>query len=311
MEYMAVVKQVGILGIIIFAGFVSVKTGYLDGRIKDSLSKIIVKLVLPCLIISSISSKELEPELMGDVLKVFLMTAFCMLVMYIIGTATAKLLKIPEETVPVHKLLSCLGNIIFIGYPIIMAMYGDDGFFYAIIYWLINDMFLWTFGILILQKEKPKSRTEYLKKLINPNTIAFLTAVIMLIFGIKLPPILGDAVADVGNLTVSLSMLFVGMALAGIDAKNALKKWWVFIVAPVKMVLLPILFIFIFRSLGIKELLYGVVVLEAAMPAQTVMTIMARETDSDFEYAAVGLFVTTLLSLVTLPVVCYFISILQ
>lgn len=310
MNFTAVAYQIGILAITISIGFLIAKTGYVDIKIKDTLSKLIVKLVLPCLIISSISSKELDKSLAADIFKVFLMSVFCLSVLYGLGIITAKILKIPADTGKVHRLLTCLGNVTFVGYPVISAMYGETGFFYAIIYWLVNDLFLWTFGLITLQKDSVKSKKQIVKKLINPNTAAFAVSVIMLVFGIKLPKLIGDAVSEIGGLTIGLSMIFIGMALAEVDVKTAVKKWWIFVIAPLKMIIMPILFIYIFKAFAIREILLGAVVLEAAMPAQTVLTILANESNADFEYAACGMFVTTLLSLATLPFICYMIKII-
>lgn len=306
MDFTAVIYKIGILAIIILVGFTAVKTGYLDVKIKDSLSKLIVKIVLPCLILSSVSSKELEKGVLSEILAAFLMSLFCLAVLYAVGALTARLFKIPEGTAKVHRLLTCLGNVSFIGYPVITAMYGEDGFFYAIIYWLVNDMFLWTFGVFTLQGGN--SGKAVFKKLINPNTIAFAVAILMLVFGIKLPPLVFDTVNGMGGLTVDLSMIFIGMALADVDIRHAIKKWWIFAVAPLKMIILPILFIYLFKAAGIREIILGAIVLEAAMPAQTVLSILANESGADFEYAACGMFVTTLLSLVTLPFICYMIN---
>ena len=308
MQYTAVSYKIGILAVIILTGFAAVKTGYIDIKIKDALSKLIVKIVLPCLIISSITSKELEKELIGDIFTVFIMSVFCLLVLFGIGAVTAKVLKIPKGTAQVHKLLACLGNVTFVGYPVITALYGEEGFFYAIIYWLINDLFLWTFGVFILQKSNAENKKAMLKGLLNPNTIAFTISIFMLVLGIKLPPLIYDAVDGIGSLTVGLSMLFIGMALAAVDIKQAARKWWIFVIAPIKLVIMPIVLIYIFHKLGIKEILLGAVVLEAAMPAQTVLSILANESGADFEYAACGMFVTTLLSLVTLPFICFMIK---
>jgi hypothetical protein len=310
MDFTAVSYQIGILAMMILVGFVAGKTGYLDIKIKDALSKVIVKIVLPCLIVSSITSKELEKGLAGDIFTVFLMSVFSLAVLYFIGAISAKLLKVPKKTQAVHKLLSCLGNVTFVGYPVITAMYGEEGFFYAIIYWLINDLFLWTAGVFALKKDELKSTKDILKNLINPNTIAFCLSIFMLIFGIKLPPLLYDTISGIGSLTIGLSMLFIGMALSAVDIKKSAKKWWIFALAPLKLVIVPVLFILIFKGLGIREILLGAVVLEAAMPAQTVLSILANESGADFEYAACGMFVTTLLSLITLPFVCFMIKFL-
>ena len=308
MDFTAVIYRIGILAIIIFVGFAAVKTGYIEVKIKDALSKLIVKIVLPCLIISSISSKEIGKGVLKDFLTVFLMSVLCLAVLYGVGVLTAKIFKIPEGTAKVHRLLICLGNVTFVGYPVITAMYGEDGFFYAIIYWLVNDLFLWTFGVFSLQSGEKKGAV--LKKMINPNTVAFTVAVFMLLFGIKLPPLLFDTVNGIGGLTTYLSMIFIGMALSEVDIREAVKKWWIFAAAPIKMIILPILFIYIFKACGIREIVLGAVVLEAAMPTQTVLTILANECGADYEYAACGMFVTTLLSLLTLPLIGYMIKVI-
>lgn len=305
MGLMTVIEKVLELSIVMFLGFLIVKTKYVDSKVREGISKIIVKVLLPCLIISSISSETFAPERLGELGLVFLMALFCISTMYAVGAVSSKLLKIPEYTKKVHKIMSCAGNAIFIGLPIITAMYGEQGFFYAIIYWLLNDLFLWTIGVIILSEDKTEGKGGFIKKLLNPNTISFVIAIIMFVLGIKLPPIVHNALSGVGKLTTNLSMIFIGMTLATVDAKSVLKKWWILVVTPVKLIIMPILFILIFNFIGIKEIILGVVVLEAAMPVQTVLSIVANEHNADYEYASTGIFVTTIVSLITLPFICY------
>jgi len=310
MNFGIVAEQIGMLSFVMLLGFIIVKTGYVEAKVKDGISKIIIKLILPCLIISSISSKELNSELLGDIAVVFALSLFCIFTLFGIGILTSKLFKIPDATKPVHKLLISTGNVIFIGYPIISSVYGEEGFLYAIIYWLVNDLFLWSVGVFMLADKEKITKKSLCKKLVNPNTLSFIAAIIMLILGIKLPPVIKPAMEGVGALTTYLSMIFIGMALAEVDAKKALSKWWIFVIALIKLIVMPIIFILIFKELGIRELILGAVVLEAAMPAQTVLSILANEHKADFEYAAVGMFVTTVMSIITLPFVCYLLDIM-
>lgn len=311
MNFMITAQQVGILGTAMLVGFLIVKTGYVNADVKNAISKIIVKVALPCLIISSISEKDLERELLGNIFLTFCLSLFCLITLFAVGVLCAKLLKLSGGTRTVHKLLTSLGNVIFFGYPIIYALYGDMGFFYAIIYWLLNDLFLWTVGVFLFSRDnKEKKNGSLLKNLLNPNTISFAIAVLMFIFGIKLPPIIAPAFEGIGALTTYLSMIFIGMALATVDAKKALKSYGVFVALVLKLIIMPFVFIFIFRLIPADKVILSVVILEAAMPAQTVLTILANDYDSDFEYAAVGMFATTLASLVTMPVVCHFLEIL-
>ena len=163
MEFLTVVKQVGMLGAIMLFGFLIVKTGYVEAKHKDSISKLIVKLILPCLIISSISKENFDISKLGDLMTVAGMSVFCILTFFLIGVGTAKLLKIPQATEAAHKMMFCLGNVIFMGYPIIVAMYGNEGFFYAIIYWLLNDLFMWTVGVFLMSKNGSGQKESFAK----------------------------------------------------------------------------------------------------------------------------------------------------
>ena len=311
MNFFITAEQVGILGTAMLIGFLIVKTGYVAAENKNAISKIIVRVALPCLIISSISSKDLEKELLGNIFLTFLLSLFCIITLFVVGITAAKLLRLSGTTKTVHKLLTSLGNVIFFGYPIIYALYGEMGFFYAIIYWLLNDLFLWTVGVFLFSKDnKEKNQGSVLKNLLNPNTISFGIAVLMFIFGIKLPPVIAPAFEGVGALTTYLSMIFIGMALATVDTKKVLKSWGVFVALILKLIIMPLAFIFIFRTIPLDKMILSVIILEAAMPAQTVLTILANDYDSDYEYAAVGMFVTTVASLVTMPLICHFLEIL-
>jgi len=309
MDFSVIFNQVGVLAVVMLLGFVAVKAGYVEANVKDAISSLIVKLLLPCLIIYSISSKEISSDFLGDVLIAVLISLFCILTLFLLGVLTAKLFKIPDGTKTVHKLLFSLGNVMFIGYPIIVSAYGEDCFFYLMIYWLFNDLFLWTVGVFMFSGHEG-SKGFALKKLLNPNTLSFAVALLMLIFGIQLPPVIDSAVNNVGALTTYLSMIFIGMALATVDIRQVVKKWWIFLIVAFKLIIMPVVFILIFNALGIKEMIFGVVVLAAAMPVQTVTTMLANEYNSDVDYAAVTLFVTTILSLGTLPLVCWFINVL-
>ncbi len=308
MNIMTVVEKVGVLSIIMAFGFLVVKTGFVDAKIKDSISKLIVSLILPCLIISSISRENFKPEIAGELLLVVLLSLFCIITLFGVGVLTAKLLKIPDSTKTVHELLLALGNVIFIGYPIVVAVYGDKGGFYTIIYWLFNDMFLWTVGVFLFAKNMA-GKNNFLKKFLNINTISFVVAILMFLFRIKLPPLLDSAMSGVGGLTTNLSMIFIGMSLATVDVRKIMEKWWVIVIAPLKLLIMPIVFMFVFKYLGIDETILGVVVLEAAMPAQIVLAIVANEHKADSDYSAVCMFVTTILSLITLPFICYLLNI--
>ena len=311
MGFEVIAEQIAILGIAMAIGFLAVKLKYLKAEIAASISKIIVRITLPFLIITTITSQNLSPEMLKNAVLLAVIEICILLLLFIGGALTGKLFGFTGSRKTIHKLMSTFGNVIFLGYPLITALYGQEGLFYAVIYALINDGMLWTLGVFMLVRDgKRKDARSPLWNLINPNTVSFAISLIMLALGFRLPQLLHTALSGIGSLTTYLSMLFIGMTLATIDLKVIYKRISIFVLILIKMVLFPFVLILILRHLPLDRTLCGVLILQVAMPAQTVLTILANEYQSDFKYAAECVFITTILSLGLLPFCYYLILIL-
>ena len=302
MGFDIVAKQILMLAIIILLGFIGVKTKYINPELKDSISKIILRFTLPLLNITAITGQTLRPDMLTNagILILFALGAIC--IMLGVGTLVSKLFRLPPATKTIHTCMSTFGNVIFLGYPLITALYGQEGLFYAIVYALINDGFVWTLGVYLIAKSAGNDAKSGLKKLINPNTIAFAIALVMLACGVRLPNLLHDTLASVGSMTTCLSMLFIGITLSTIDLKGIYKRITVYFIVIVKMILVPLALMFIFSYLPFfDKTMVGVLILQVAMPVQTILTVVASDFDSDYRYATECVFITTVLSLITLP----------
>lgn len=304
MDISVILNPVIKLFIAIFIGLISVKTGYLPKNAKDSISKIIVNITMPLFIITSLLSRELTK----DAAKGALIAAGCavlvMVVLYFLGLLSAKIFKMKDPTKTLHAVLTGSGNVGFLGYPVVLSVFGADALFYAIIYGMVNDAIFWSAGVYLINKSSDnRSAKDALKKLINPATIAFLISIPLMFLGIKLPTVLNDALTEIGSLTTYLAMLFIGMVLATIDIKKIYKR--VTMLAPVliKMILAPVLMGYILTKLGVNPIICGAIILEIAMPAQTVASIVTNEAGSDTKYAAEYIFFSTVCALLTLPLV--------
>lgn len=302
MGFDIVAKQIMMLAILILLGFVGVKTKYIQPDLKDSISKIILKFTLPLLNLTSITGQTLRPEMLTNAGILILFALGSIGLMLCVGTLVSKLFRLPPATKTIHTCMSAFGNVIFLGYPLIEALYGQEGLFYAVVYALLNDGIVWTIGVYLIAKSAGSNSKANWKKLINPNTIAFAVALIMLICGVRLPNLLHDTLASVGKMTTNLSMLFIGITLATIPLKGIYKRITVYFIVIVKMILVPIALMFIFSYLPFfDKTMVGVLILQTAMPVQTILTVIASEFGSDYRYATECVFITTVLSLITLP----------
>ncbi len=309
MDISIIVEAIIKLGIAIFIGYIAAKTKYVPSEARETISKLIMKITLPLLILTSLLSKELSADAAKNSLIVVAVAVLSMTVLFLIGWLTAKIFKLPKATKAVHAVLTASGNIVFLGYPVLSAVYGAEGLLYAVVYGITNDMLLWSVGVYSVYKtaseDSPKAA---LKKLINSNTITFAIAIPLMLIGFKLPPVINDALTKVGDLTIYLSMLFIGMTLSEIKIRYIYKRFSMFAMIITKMLIAPVVVVMILKGFGLGHIVCGAIALEIAMPAQTITSIMVHDAKSDLNYVTEYIFLSTIISLVTLLLVYYFVE---
>ncbi|MBE7022560.1 MAG: AEC family transporter [Ruminococcaceae bacterium] len=307
MGFEVIARQIIMLAVIMLLGFIGVKTKYINANLKKGISQVILKFTLPLLNVTAITGQELRPDMLQNAAVIIVIELIILALMFGIGSLVSRLLHLPTATRTIHTLMTMLGNVIFLGYPLITALYGQEGLFYAIVYALVNDIVLWTIGVFLVARSGGGSTKAGLKKLLNPNTVALVAALIMLACGLRLPDILHETLASVGSMTTCLSMLFIGITLADIPLKGIYKRWSVYVNIALKMLLVPAGLALLLAQFPIDRTMLGVLILQIAMPAQSILTVVASDFGSDDRYAAEYVFITTVASLVTLPAVYWFI----
>lgn len=306
MDITVIIEQIVKLFIVIAIGYGGVKSGYLSVEFREVISKIIQKITLPLLIITSMMSKELSFNVLTNTGIAALSAVVVIVVLYCTGLISAKVFGLQDPTKTVHSLIGSTGNVVFLGYPVISAVYGADGLYYAMIYGIVNDLFLWSIGVYLINKSAGKSTSkEAFKKLLNPNTISCIVGILFMVLGVKLPKVLFDTLSGVGHLTTNLSMIFIGMVLSTVNIKKIYKRVSMFAIIILKMVITPMIAALLLSKFGVNPVVCGAIVLQIAMPAQTVISIITNEAGSDVSYSAEYIFLSTVISIGTLPLVYY------
>lgn len=306
--------KITILGLLTLIGFASFKLNWLGVEVKKGLQKLIFNLTLPLLIFTTLSGFQFSSQLLGNGLTVFLLTYPFLALQYGLGWLSAKLFKLPERKKSVHILHTTFGNVVFLGYPLIDALFPDTpALFYAAVYHLAQMTIIWTFGIYRLDSRKSTNLLSNLKKLINPNTIAFAAGFLFMVFNLKLPGVVNQTFKGIGSSTLSLSMIFIGMLVA--DFKPRLKDFGLdvlmlnlnkLIIAPI-LVYLTIALLINFTGFTLSFPAIGAMVLQAAMPCMAILVILAKNFGADENAAMVNVFTTTIIGLITLPFIYWFI----
>lgn len=309
--FLSILTCIATLGLAILVGFVCSKSGYLPAAVKPALSKIVVKLTLPVLIAVSLTKTEITQEKLINSVFIVVCGLIVIGLLQLTGLLTERLFKKSASPI-LHRCMTSFGNVVFVAYPLIQSLYGDEGLYYAALFAFSSDCWLWTFGVYSLSKlsGRSESLTANLKRLINPSTIAFAVSFIMMVFGLKFTGIIGDVMNGFGSMTTYLSMLFIGGVLADVDFRGIYKKASLIALTLLKMIIVPFILILIFKLIPAAQDVESIIILQAAMPVSTVLVMLCSEYGGDTKYSAEGVFLSTLASLVTLPLVYSLINII-
>lgn len=194
----------------------------------------------------------------------------------------------------------------FIGFPIIDSIYGAEGVVYTSIFNLFFNIFVWSYGVALYSDKLDKKSLK--KIVVNPGIVAVYIGLPMMLFNISLPSFFSKSITTVGNMTTPLSMIIIGCILTKINIKDAFKDWIVYYESLIRLIVIPLGIFVIAKVIKDDSILMKTIIILQAMPAGTMASIMAENLDKDSSFAAIIIFVTTLLSIVTFPLVLNIIS---
>ncbi len=304
-----ILSQIFILAIVVIIGVIAAKLRVLTPDSKDMLSKVIFNISLPLMLFTNFLKLDATPRLLVNSFTVLAVSGFVILFMLLAGWLGSKIYRIPIEERAVFKVHSMFGNTIFLGFPLIRALYGEEGLLYATMFQLVSNILMWTVGVIVLTHGNGVSWKKNIQRVFNPNTIATLTGLLFFICSIKLPDVVVKPLSELGAANTWLSMLYIGAMLAFANVGGLLGKRSLYMISVNRLIFVPALlialFVVSFSVIGLSpdKLVTAVIVLEASMPCMATVVIMAREFDADDQQAVGNVFVSTVLSIFTLPLV--------
>jgi predicted permease len=309
METKIIISQIFILAVVVLIGAIAGKLKVLTPDSKDMLSKVIFNISLPLMLFTNFLKLDATPRLLANSLIVLSVTGLVILFMLLMGLLTIRIFKIKSREAAVFKAHSMFGNTIFLGFPLITALYGVEGLLYASMFQLISNILMWTVGVVVLTHGNGSSWKKSFSKVLNPNTIATLTGLIFFLFSVKLPELLFRPLSELGSANTWLSMLYIGAMLVLSDVGGLLGKKSLYILSINRLILVPLILVSLFALYAViagvtpDKLVSSVIILEASMPCMASVVIMAKELGSDDHLAVGNVFISTILSIITLPLV--------
>ncbi len=285
--------------IIMLVGVLCYKLEIVDNPAKEKLSKLITLVINPILIFMSFQMTYDEKLLIN--IGILFLLAF---LSYFISIILAHFILKQKDGYDsaVEKFAVTYTNCGFIGIPLSNALFGSVGTIYTTVFISVFHILCWTHGISLLDQGG-----FCLKKLINPCLIAVILGMISFLLQIKLPENIAYAMNSLGNINTPMAMLVSGMIVAQLNLRKSLLKKRIYLVSFLRLIVSPAIFCVFLRVLPLDETMRIVAAMTAACPSGAMTITMAVLYERDDHYATELFGMTTILSLVTIPL-CVFIS---
>lgn len=282
-------------------GYVLFRCHIFDEHTNQKISALIVNCTSPLLIISSIAGVESDNKSI-----VFLLMGAGVL-MYlgfiVVGKIINRVLRFPKQDWPVYECMVVFANTGFMGYPVLISVFGQESVFYASLLHMAFNLFIYTYAIMCLTKKSDDKFTFNAKQLLTPGIILLFVAIFIYIFDIQLPGVVLETVNSIGGLTSPLSMMMIGSSLALYPIKESLTDWRSYLFAGVRLFVMPFITMLVCRLLNINSYYANIAIVANAMPVASMVLMMATQYNANKEIVTRNIIVSTLLSVITIPVV--------
>ena len=302
MDLTVIINGVIALFLIMLIGVYGSKRKIITPTINKGLTNILLGISLPCLVVSSFIF-DMNDDLKSNIIKCFIYSPISLIITMIVSYIA--LYPIKSDKKIIMQFANVFSNCGFVGFPIIYSIFGNEGIIYASIFNMFFTIAVWTYGVMLFNGNIDKKDLK--KVLLNPSIIAVIIGLIIMIFKINIPDVLYSTLELVGGLTSPLSMIIIGVILGNANILKYLKDYTIYYSSLLKLILLPCILILVSRIINDTSMVSKTLIIITAMPAAAMTSILAENFDKEKEYSAVIVFITTLIFLVTFPMLLKFI----
>lgn len=303
MDFMTTAGRIVSLFLIMVVGYMMNKAGIIDREANVRYTKLVINISLPAQIITAfISNRGIVSN--QEVLMVFAITFAIYVVYGVLAILFTWMLRVPPKQKGTYLFMTMFGNIGFMGFPVITAIFGEEAMIYAVICNVVFNVLVYSIGITMISSSADGSTKFQWRRLRNMPLMAAGVSIFLYFTGIPLPEQVMTSLDFLGNVTTPVAMLILGSTIAGMPIRELFDEWRIYIFSALKLLVIPLVIIFLLDRFAMDiELLKGTLIVLAAMPVATNTTMLAIEYDGDVQLASKGIFFTTVLSILTIPLI--------
>ncbi len=301
MDMGAVIVQMAALFVMMLVGYIARRVGALGEEAAKCLSAVVINITLPSQIITSFSldGSSLSNAEIG---RTFLFAVVLYVLLVLVGLVFVRMMPLPKEDVGTYQFMLVFGNVGFMGFPVISAIFGAGALVYAVIVNIIFNLLVYSYGIRLLTK----GQGFELKRLLNPPLVAAVLALLLYFCGLGLPEAVSSALITLGDATTPLAMLILGCTIGGMALRELFEEWRIYIFVAVCLLVEPLIIRLVLGAfLADSDIMGQVIVALAAMPVATNATMLTIQYGGNIKLVSQGIFFTTVLSLATTPLLMW------
>jgi len=294
------------LSIFIFLGIIIVKAGIVERDFPGKLSKLVMDLILPCMIINTLGKQEKSGSY-AHLLVIIAMGAFVIFALSVVGTIIFRVMGKTEMARSV-RFSTIFGNFSFVGMPVSESLYGASGLFIFTVLTLPFRLLFYGMPPFIMDPnrggDEKRSLRDWVRLFLPPPVIAIIIGLTMYITGFHLVGIFDSAVSSIASACFPLGMLICGMTMADLNIKELFRTWEIWLLVICKNFVAPAVTLLIMLIMPIDVELKKVLVISSALPAPSLLATFALKycgPGDTSRNSSAGIFASVMVSIGSMP----------
>ena len=291
---------------IVLVGYGAGKLGYLGGDFDRQLSRLVINITCPALILSSAMTGELPDR--EYILPLLLISVITYIVLTVVAYLLPHYLTKKKDDEGIIGFALMFGNVGFMGYPVVASIFGHEAVFYAAVLNVVNTFAVFTVGTILITGKSEVEEKRFEKKVLysTPMLACYLTMLIVALRIDNIPEAISAPLTMIGNITVPAALLIIGSSMSNLPIKSLLGNTSVYATTLFRLAILPIGLYYLCQLLGFDSFVVNINTVVIAMPVATYGTILCLKYGKDTTMITEVTFMSTLISMVSIPLLVLF-----
>ena len=303
MQMSALLTKLALFVIVMLIGIYGAKKKILKADFNRGLTWLVINVFLVASIISSVVSMDASSLSAKEFGRIMLLLWVTYILSYVIGAIVVRVLPVDREKAPQLELLMSTVNTLFVTLPVVETVYGAKGAFIVALGCIPFNVILFTYGIARLRGSAEGG--FQLKDILSTPLVATIAATLLFLLRVPVPGAVRGILSSISGATVPLSMLLVGSSLGNVKIGKAIRDKNMLLLLAERFLLAPVITFFVMKLFGADEMLRNIMVITAATPSAIIVTALSLQNGKNGEFPSEGILLTTVLSMITLPITFY------